>query len=479
MKKVRLVLISLLMFFAVTGCSNEDKNLLDKDDQTTIQVWHYYNGAQQEEFNRLVDEFNKTVGKEKGIIVEGSGQGTISDLERNVLDSINGKAGAADIPNIFAAYGDTAYQVDKLGYAVDLNKYFSKDELSKYVDGYLEEGHFSSKDTLKIFPVAKSVELFMLNKTDWEKFANATGASTNDLNTIEGVTKVAEQYYNWTDSLTAAPNDGKAFFGRDAMANYMFVGAKQLGVTLFEVENGKMKLNFDKDTVRKLWDNYYVPYVKGYFSSSGRFRSDDIKTGNILAYTGSTSSATFFPKQVMTSETESHDIELEVLPTPEFAGGEKWAVQQGAGMVVTKGSDDEIKASVEFLKWFTEPENNTGFSVGSGYLPVTRKATDMVEIRKGGTELSASMDAVLTEAVKTVNNNELYTTPAFEGGQDARSVLEYEMSDIAEADRQTVQERINEGQSMEEAVADFISDEYFDNWYEETLIKLQAYEDGQ
>lgn len=65
------------------------------------------------------------------------------------------------------------------------------------------------------------------------------------------------------------------------------------------------------------------------------------------------------------------------------------------------------------------------------------------------TELSESMDAVLTEAVETVNNNELYTTPAFEGGQDARSVLEYAMSDIADADRQTVQERINEGQSME------------------------------
>lgn len=28
-------------------------------------------------------------------------------------------------------------------------------------------------------------------------------------------------------------------------------------------------------------------------------------------------------------------------------------------------------------------------------------------------------------------------------------------------------------------IADFISDEYFDNWYEETLTKLQAYEDGQ
>ena len=35
--------------------------------------------------------------------------------------------------------------------------------------------------------------------------------------------------------------------------------------------------------------------------------------------------------------------------------------------------------------------------------------------------------------------------------------------------------RLSEGDKHEqkEAVADFISDEYFDNWYEETLTKLQ------
>ena len=44
-----------------------------------------------------------------------------------------------------------------------------------------------------------------------------------------------------------------------------------------------------------------------------------------------------------------------------------------------------------------------------------------------------------------------------------------------------MQKRLSEGDKHEqkEAVADFISDEYFDNWYEETLTKLQAYEDGQ
>ena len=110
-------------------------------------------------------------------------------------------------------------------------------------------------------------------------------------------------------------------------------------------------------------------------------------------------------------------------------------------------------------------------------MPVTKEATDMVEIRKSGTGLSESMDAVLTEAVETINNNELYTTPSFRGAQDSRSVLEYAMSDLADSDRQTVEERISEGQSMEEATAEFVSDDYFDSWYEETLEKLQAYED--
>ena len=46
-----------------------------------------------------------------------------------------------------------------------------------------------------------------------------------------------------------------------------------------------MTLNTDEDLIRRLWDNYYVPYMKGYFASLGKFRSDDVKTGDILAYT--------------------------------------------------------------------------------------------------------------------------------------------------------------------------------------------------
>ena len=70
-----------------------------------------------------------------------------------------------------------------------------------------------------------------------------------------------------------------------------------------------------------------------------------------------------------TSYSDAHSISMKVLPCPKFADGEAYAVQQGAGMVVTQGSEQEIKACVTFLKWFTAPENNITFSVDSSYLP--------------------------------------------------------------------------------------------------------------
>lgn len=72
-----------------------------------------------------------------------------------------------------------------------------------------------------------------------------------------------------------------------------------------------------------------------------------------------------------------------------------------------------------FLKWFTQPENNIAFAVGSGYLPVTHAANDMDAIYSSGLALTGNMENVLTEAVEAVNTNEMYTTKAFEGGTDA------------------------------------------------------------
>lgn len=420
------IALSAALLLGCVGCGGAPKA------PTTITVWTYYSGDQLTSFNELVDEFNSTVGQEKHIVVKSSSQGSVTDLETNVLAAAKGEVGAAALPNIYSGYADMAYDLDQLGEVVDLAPYLTDKEKAAYVDGFLKEGDLMNNGELKVFPVAKSTELFYLNATDWAPFAAATGVTYDDLATVEGV-------------------------------------------TIFDAENGVMTLNLDKDVMRKLWDNYYIPFLKGWFGASGRFRSDDVKTGNLLSYVGSSSSSTFFPKQVLTSDTESHDIEMAVLPCPSFSGCAPVAAQQGAGMIVTKGTDAQIEASVEFLKWFTQQENNIAFSVSSGYLPVTHAAASLDAIRSSGLELSDSITTVLGLSLNAVENDHLYTTHAFPEGSTARNKLQYAMEDAAEADRATVEERIAAGQTPEEAEAEFLTDDYFDQWYETTRTTLEAF----
>ena len=129
------------------GCGSSAQNA--KPAQVTnITVWTYYNGDQLESFNRLVSAFNETIGKEKGIRVTGSSQGTVNDLETNVMDAAEGKVGSAEMPTIFAAYADTAYKLDQMGMVVDLKDYLTEDEKAAFVPGYITEGDFDGSGSI-------------------------------------------------------------------------------------------------------------------------------------------------------------------------------------------------------------------------------------------------------------------------------------------------------------------------------------------
>ena len=473
-KKIGIFSLAVLLVLSVTltGCSASPatKVKLSPDDPVSLEVWHYYNGPQKEAFDEMVAEFNDTVGMEKGVTVEAFNKGNVNELTDAVLASANKKVGADEVPDIFAGYADTAYQVDKLGMVASLDNYLTKKEIEEYIPSYIEEGRFDSEENLKIFPFAKSMEVMMINKTDWDKFASATGASLDSLNTIEGLTETAKKYYDWSG--------GKAFFNRDAMANYMIIGSKQLGVEIFEVKNGEVTFNLDKDVMHKLWDNYYVPFINGYFASYGRFASDDAKTGDIIALVGSSSGATYYPSKVTVSDTESYPIETVVMPAPEFKDGEKVAVQQGAGMVVIKSDERKEYASTVFLKWLTDAKRNIDFSITSGYLPVKKEANtrEMLETameEAGDNAISDNLAKTLPVAVDITNNNELYTNKAFEGGTNARNILEASMKKKAVADAEAVKAAVASGTSKEAAVAAYNTDENFNQWYESLKKELE------
>ncbi len=456
-----------------TGCTSKKGEFgLSSDDPVYIKIWNYYNGSMQVAFDTVVAEFNNTVGKEKGIIVEAYSQGSIPQLETKIFDAANQRVGAEELPDMFAIYADAGFRLYNLDILADLDKYITEEEKAEYVDSYIEEGYLGKDKKFMIFPISKSSEILALNKTDWDKFAQATGASLDSLKTMEGIVAVSEDYYNWTDSLTPEANDGKAFFGRDSLANYIIVGSKQLGEEIFqENEEGSVTLNLDKDTMRRLWDNYYIPYIKGYFTSYNNFAGDDMKIGEVISYVGSTSGLVYFPQSITVDDVNTYDIESLFLNVPMFEGAENYVVQQGAGLAVKKSDEKHEYAAMVFLRYFTDIQKNIEFSVSSGYLPVKKAANnyELIEESLDKTDDEFKKDVLKRSFQITLEQNEestLYAPPAFDNTNEARTYIETNFKNKAIEDRKKVAALLESGQSLDEAVKDFTSDENFDNWFE-------------
>lgn len=468
MKYLQKLGISLIciMLVALSGCSSKSYGL-DADKPIAVTIWHYYNSTQKKVFDNLVEEFNQTIGKEKGIIIEATSMGSIADLAEAVNNAANKNVGAKEMPNMFATYADTALTIDETGSLANLDTYLSQSEKEEYMDSYIEEGTLNGE--FKVFPIAKACETMMLNKTDWDKFASATGVTTDELSTWEGLVNVAEKYYGYSG--------GKAFFGRDAFANYMLVGSKQLNHPIFTVKDGTVQIETDKDTMRRLWDNYYVPYVKGYFYSHGRFATDDMKTNDIIAFVGSTSGAAFFPSEITLQDDEVYSVDYEVLPLPNFANTDPYSVQQGAGIAVAKSDESHEYASVTFLKWFTEKERNLTFSSQAAYLPVLKEANDpellSTALETNNAQVSKVVEDVLVSTLKQNQTYTLYTSPSFENSYDARSIVEASMKEKAKNDKAAIDAQIAQGTSREEALKTYTADDNFNTWYESFKLELQ------
>lgn len=470
-KTFRALSLLLVVALALSGCSTTDKRekLLNAEKPITVTLWHYYNGNIKEKFDSLVGEFNETVGVEKGVVIEAQSQSDVNQLATAVFDSANKSIGAAPMPDIFAAYPENAYRVNAIYPLVDLSQYFNENELSTYRKEFLAEGQFGDKGSLYILPIAKSTENLYVNKTAFDTFAKENQISQTDLSTWEGLNKVAKIYYEKT---------GKGFFGIDANANFMLVSGMQLGTELFAYdESGKVNFNLSETVAKAIWQNYYVPYISGYFAKTGRFSSDDAKTETVLAYTGSTAGAAYFPTEVSPSETQVIEIEPLILPYPHYASGKPYAIQQGAGMCIAKSDEAHEYAASLFLKWFTETNQNLKFAVSTGYLPVKNEALTSEALNKALTEANVTTPSIKASFESTTDMLEqymFYNNKPFDGSFEMRSLLETHLYSKITRDLETLSKAVASGDNKEAIVEAMTSEKAFLEWYNQLLESAKA-----
>ena len=474
MKKLLCVLLlALIVCMSFVGCSKDDQKL---EEAIHLSVWTYYNGVPKDVFYQLVDEFNQTAGKENNIFVEPRTTGSVNELAVNIYASAKEDIGAEPMPDIFMAYSASALQIDQLGLVLDLDPYFTQEELDSYHKDFLEDGRFGEDNALKIIPIAKSSEVLFVNETSFDLFANEVDVDRDLFASWEGLIQIAKQYYDWTDGQTEAPNDGKAFFGVDSVANYMLVGAQQLGSSLYQISDDRATVSLTPEVAKKLWDNFYVPYVNGYYGHIGNFRSDDVKTGDLLAYTGSTASASWFPRDVQLGKDEAFNIKGIAYPLPVFEGAEPISVQQGAGMVVVKSDEPRQQAAVLFLKWLTQTEQNSKFALQTGYLPVKTQSLSIDAFHKGvETYCVDGVDPLVERTAETIyemlEEHTMYAPKPFYASEGARTILENSLLDYATQDLLSIEEGMKTD-TKDNVIAAYATDENFQVWYEQITAQL-------
>ncbi len=446
-RKTACLVLSALSAIGISSCSGETKSY-------SLMVWTYYNGDTETSFQEIVKEYNQTQGKDNHIVVDTISQGsTVNELLEALIASANNDFGAKAMPDLFLAYPDTAFEIDKKGKIASLDSYFSKEELSNFNEGFLNEGRLGNESSLKVLPVAKSTEALYINKTDFDKFLSEhadLGIKYSDLETIERLIEVSKEYFEAT---------GKAFFGRDSLDNYFVVSAKQLGIDVIGYDStGKFGVDYDHDVFKKLWDSYTVPLLKGYFNADGNFRSSALKAGSVLAYVGSTSSASYFPDKVFDGEDSSHAIECHVMTAPTFASKPKYAVSQGAGFCVTKSDEGTESACVDFLKWLTNKNHISSFCATSGYFPSTKDGFNQEFI---DSQTNTKIKQTFQVAKKTTESYSMYTNVVGEGGTALRISLKQSLTSYCNEALKAIKASEYDGS----VISTYTSDAKFEEWF--------------
>ena len=107
-KSLSIILSIMFVILCMAGCTT--KSELHADEPVTLTMWHVYGEQADSPMNRLIDEFNKTIGKEKGIVIDVTMMSNSSQIGGKLLEAQADLPGAPEMPDL----SDTKIEVSKI-----------------------------------------------------------------------------------------------------------------------------------------------------------------------------------------------------------------------------------------------------------------------------------------------------------------------------------------------------------------------------
>ena len=459
------ILLGCLLVFGLlmqAGCDESAEQEL-----TEIRFWHNYTDDQQAVFQMLTDTYNSTEGKDRGVRVI---------LIYKTPDKIEAELTAAfavgeeyDYPEISIVTSELAYQAMCRSLIVNAEEYLSGAELSGYFKDFLNEGRFTGKAETYIFPISKTSDITIVNDSMWRYFYDDNNVEIQQWLTWDGITSLAEQYYEWSG--------GKAMFALESVQDYIFTYSAQQLPAIVQAANHEIKINTNRDTLRKIWDFYYGGVVRGYI-----LQTDDIcqalADGDIMGYAGIPRDSSYFPKQFRNNTGGLSTLLLSSMPYPSVNASRNIAPQKGSGVSVFDHGDQINQECYSFLHWLCSNESIVGFSAENGEIssyadiysePVTKdymKKLSLYDSVKYGM-LTVSIDQALYGST--------YAPTGFVGYDSFCEELTASLVDAAAQGRAEVVALCEEGVSYESAVERTDRNAAFEAWYQSVVNLASKY----
>ena len=339
-RRTFLKLAAVLPGLVLASCGGS-KTLLSAKDPTMLSIWHVYGEQADSPMNRLLTEFNDTVGKEKGILLNVTNMTNSAAIGSQLQDAKADKPGALDLPDLFSAHASDASALG-IETLVDWNDWFTAEDMAAYVPGFVQDGIIDGRQV--VFPVSKSTQLIFLNGSQYARFAADTGAQLSTLATWDGFFEMAGAYRQWSQ--------GKPFCALDYPLRLVELNALEQGGG--ELYKGSW-YDLTNETFRASWMEFAKALVQGNILVSDLYSNTQVMTGETLAGLGSSAAILYYNDVVTYPDNTTEPTDLMLAPLPHAAGtATPLMPQAGVGLCAFKTTDQKAEAAAVFLRWLTE-----------------------------------------------------------------------------------------------------------------------------